>query len=48
MAQMEPGALMARAFMSIGENAEKIENLNMTPDLLKTIVNGVKKDYDED
>lgn len=38
MAQMEPGALMAKAFMNIGENAEKIGSLNMTPDLLQTIV----------
>ena len=38
MAQMEPGALMAKAFMNIGENAEKIGSLNMTPDLLQSIV----------
>ena len=38
MAKMEPGALMAKAFMNIGENAEKIGNFNMTPDLLQSIV----------
>lgn len=42
MAQMEPSALMAKAFMNIGENAEKIGNFNMTPDLLQSIVAGKK------
>ncbi|MCR5126340.1 MAG: SPFH domain-containing protein [Treponema sp.] len=41
MAQMEPGALMAKAFMNIGENAEKIGSLNMTPDLLQSIVGAI-------
>lgn len=42
MANMDPGALMAKAFMNIGDNADKIGNLNFTPDLLQSIVNGVK------
>ncbi len=37
MAQTDPGTLMARAFMNLGENADKIGTLNMTPDLLQTI-----------
>jgi hypothetical protein len=41
MAQMDPGTLMARAFMNIGENADKIGTFNMTPDLLQTIANGI-------
>ena len=40
MAQMDPAALMAKAFMNIGENADKIGTLNMTPDLLQSIVDG--------
>lgn len=40
-AQMDPSILMAKAFMNIGENADKIGTLNMTPDLLQSIVNGV-------
>ena len=44
MAQMEPGALMAKAFMNIGENAEKIGSLNMTPDLLQSIVGAMNPD----
>ena len=42
MTQMDPAALMARGFMSIGENADKIGNFNITPDLLQTITQGIK------
>ncbi|MBR1772233.1 MAG: hypothetical protein IJ747_09425 [Lachnospiraceae bacterium] len=42
LARMEPGALMAKAFMELGENAGRIGTLNMTPDLLETIVKGKK------
>lgn len=34
---MDPKALIAKAFMEIGDKAERIGNLNVTPDLLKTI-----------
>ena len=44
MAQTDPATLMAKAFMNIGENAGKIENFNITPDLLKTIVSGLGSD----
>ncbi len=44
MAQTDPATLMAKAFMNIGENAGKIENFNITPDLLKTIVSGLGPD----
>ena len=37
LAQMDPGALMAKAFLQMGENAGKIGTLNMTPDLLEAI-----------
>ena len=40
MAQTDPSTLMAKAFMNIGENADKIGALNLTPDLLQTITNG--------
>ncbi|WP_026513167.1 SPFH domain-containing protein [Butyrivibrio sp. LB2008] len=40
MAQTDPSTLMAKAFMNIGENADKIGVLNLTPDLLQTITNG--------
>ncbi len=40
LANMDPKALMAKAFMELGENAGKIGTLNMTPDLLETIVGG--------
>lgn len=43
MAQTDPGTLMARAFMSIGENADKIGTFNMTPDLLQAIANGMER-----
>ena len=33
-----PGILMAKAFMDIGANAEQIGNLNITPDLLQSIM----------
>jgi uncharacterized membrane protein YqiK len=42
MTQMDPATLMARGFMSIGENADKIGNFNLTPDLLQTIARGIK------
>ncbi|MBQ9609921.1 MAG: hypothetical protein IJV15_10835 [Lachnospiraceae bacterium] len=38
LAQMDPNTLMAKAFMELGENAGKIGTLNMTPDLLETII----------
>ncbi len=41
MAQMDPGTLMARAFMNIGDNAGKIGTFNLTPDLLQTIATGI-------
>ena len=41
MAQTDPSTLMAKAFMNIGENADKIGALNLTPDLLQTITNGL-------
>ena len=42
LARMEPGALMAKAFMELGENAGKIGTLNMTPDLLESMINNKK------
>lgn len=33
-----PGILMAKAFLEIGANAEQIGNLNITPDLLQSIM----------
>ena len=42
MTQMDPATLMARGFMSIGENADKISNFNITPDLLQTITQGMR------
>ena len=47
MAQTDPGTLMARAFMNIGENAGKIENFNISPDLLQTIMSGIKTNKTE-
>ncbi|MBO4457021.1 MAG: SPFH domain-containing protein [Butyrivibrio sp.] len=41
MAQMDPGTLMAKGFMNIGENADKIGTFNLTPDLLQTIATGI-------
>ncbi len=41
VANMDPKALMAKAFMELGENAGKIGTLNMTPDLLETIIGKV-------
>jgi len=32
------GILMAKAFLEIGANAEQIGNLNITPDLLQSIM----------
>ena len=34
----DPGLLMAKAFLEIGENADQIGNLNITPDLLQSIM----------
>lgn len=34
----DPGILMAKAFLEIGENADQIGNLNITPDLLQSIL----------
>lgn len=42
LAKMDPGTLMAKAFMEMGENARKIGTLNMTPDLLESIMNRKK------
>lgn len=41
MAGMDPSTLMAKAFMNIGQNADKIGTLNFTPDLLQTIAAGI-------
>ncbi len=46
MAQMKPDALLAKAFMNIGENAGKIGTLNFTPELLESIAAGFKKEED--
>ena len=43
LANMDPKALMAKAFMELGENAGKIGTLNMTPDLLETIIGKVNQ-----
>jgi hypothetical protein len=37
-AQAEPGRLMAQAFQGIADKAEKIGSLNITPDLLASII----------
>lgn len=37
MTGMDPKALIAKAFMEIGDKAERIGNLNVTPDLLETL-----------
>ncbi|MBR1851841.1 MAG: hypothetical protein IJ794_01495 [Lachnospiraceae bacterium] len=42
LARMEPSALMAKAFLELGENAGKIGTLNMTPDLLESMINSKK------
>ena len=36
----DPGILMAKAFLEIGENADRVGNLNITPDLLQSILQG--------
>ena len=36
---MNPENIMAKAFLNMGDNAEKIGTLNVTPDLLETIMN---------
>ena len=38
--ETDPRTLMALAFRSMGENAEKIGNLMLTPDLLATLAKG--------
>lgn len=38
LANMDPKTLMAKAFMELGENAGKIGTINMTPDLLESII----------
>ena len=38
MANMDPEALMARGFMELGANAEKIGNINITPDFLNMLM----------
>lgn len=42
MGQADPATIMARAFMMMGENADKIGTLNMTPDILQAITAGAK------
>lgn len=37
---MDPGALIAKAFLEIGGKAERIGNLNVTPELLGTLTGG--------
>lgn len=37
---MDPGALIAKAFLEIGGKAERIGNLNVTPELLSTLTGG--------
>jgi hypothetical protein len=37
---MDPKALIAKAFMEIGDKAERIGNLNVTPDLLESLTGG--------
>ena len=37
---MDARALIARAFLQIGENAQRIGNLNISPDLLQTLTEG--------
>jgi len=37
LAGMDPKALIAKAFMEIGDKAERIGNLNGSPDLLETL-----------
>ena len=34
---MDARALIARAFLEIGENAQRIGNLNVSPELLETL-----------
>ena len=41
-ADMEPGKLIARAFEKLGASAEKIGTLNISPDLLTTLMGGKK------
>lgn len=43
MAKMDPKTLMAKAFLEMGENADKIGSLNMTPDLLAGIMGQVRR-----
>ena len=37
---MQPGQLLALAFRDLADNATKIGQLNVTPDLLKEILTG--------
>ena len=39
LGDMNPENIMAKAFLNMGDNAEKIGTLNVTPDLLETIMN---------
>lgn len=41
-ANMKPGQLIAMAFQALAGNAEKIGQLNISPDLLQELVKGVK------
>jgi hypothetical protein len=38
--EMNPAQLIACAFQNIADNAGKIGNLNITPELLKELLNG--------
>ena len=43
MANMDPAQLMAKAFLEMGTNAEKIGNISFTPDFLNMILEQCKK-----
>lgn len=42
-AQMEPAAMIAVAFRELAENAAKIGELNVSPDLLRSLMNGADR-----
>lgn len=42
LAQMDPGTLMAKAFLQMGENAAKIGSLNVTPELLEAVAKSAR------
>ena len=43
LAQMDPAALMAKAFLQMGENASRIGSLNLTPELLEAVTKSAAK-----